>query len=258
MPNDGYRVLVRYLLVGRAERSMKPTIEDFRRKLPRATWSIGKRRGKPRYLSLHYNGPPVQNRTPAGERAQLIFDAEYHMGPYLSADGLQYHAAGLSDGTLLQCRDWESILWHCGHKTGNAQSLAYHLPLGGNQDATPVQWESTILFFEWAMAEWDIPRQNVRGHWEWNGSACPGPHLKRRLLAWREDLTGRYEVIDPTGANVRQAPTTTATIATVYPYKHQFSVDSIKTGQVLGGDNIWLHSVDGLGFIHRSTVRKLS
>ncbi|WP_054537109.1 peptidoglycan recognition protein family protein [Herpetosiphon geysericola] len=237
---------------------MALVIQDFRASLPRATWSIGTRIGKPWYVTLHYNGPMVKNRTPAGERAQLIFDAEYHMGPYLNADGLQYHGAGLSDGAVLQCRSWDDILWHCGHRLGNAQSLAYHLPLGGNQDATDAQWTSAIAFFEWSMAMWGIPRSNVRGHWEWNGSACPGPHLKRRLLAWRNNRLGRYEVITSDGANVRQAPTTAAKIAVVYPRGHQFDVDSITRGQTIAGQNEWLHSADGRGFVHPTTVRKVT
>lgn len=232
---------------------------DYRHKLPRANWSIGWRVGGPTSITLHYNGPPVI-RDPYD---QLVIDAQYHIGPYLRADGLQYHICVMPDGAILQTRDLNAKLWHCANQHGNNSSLAIHLPIGGAQQPSDAQWNSTEAVFEWAMARWGIQQSQVYGHFEWprlDGRAqsdCPGPHLKRRLLAWREDLTGRYEVIDPTGANVRQAPTTASGIATVYPKGYWFYADSISRGQVIGNDTVWLHSADGQGFVHRSVVRKV-
>lgn len=231
---------------------------DYRQKLPRANWSIGWRVGDPTSATLHYNGPPVY-RDPYD---QLVIDAQYHIGPYLRADGLQYHLAIMPNGEVLQCRDLNAVLWHCANTNGNKQSMSVHIPIGGNQQPTAAQWQSTVELFDWMRDRWGIGRDRVYGHFEWPRSDgkpqsdCPGPHLKRRLIAWRDDLTGRYEVVTDS-ANVRQAPTTNAPIATVYAKGHQFNADSIKTGQMIGGDTIWLHSADGLGFVHRSTVRKV-
>lgn len=238
---------------------MSIVLIDYRANLPRASWSIGTRRGNPTSATLHYNGPPVY-RNPYD---QLVIDAQYHLGPYLQADGLQYHLAIMPNGEVLQCRDLDAVLWHCANQHGNKYSMSVHIPIGGNQQPTEPQWQSAIEVFAWMHERWNIARNRIYGHYEWPRSdgkpqsACPGPHLKRRLIAWRDDLTGFYEVITAT-ANVRQAPTTNASIAAVYPQGHWFEADSIKTGQVIGGDGVWLHSADGRGFVHRSVVRKVA
>lgn len=167
-----------------------PIIHDIRHTLPRATWSIGTRRAPPRYLTLHYNGPLVAERSPRGELRQLTADARYQMRPGglgspKGGDGLQYHYAVGADGTIYQCRDEAATLWHCAHATGNQWSLSIHLPLGGEQDATDEQWASTLALFTWLCARCMIPTGRVRGHQEWSGSQCPGPHLMPRLRTWR-------------------------------------------------------------------------
>lgn len=177
-------------------------IVDIRAQLPRAKWSIG--RSAPKTSStLHYNGPAVKGRGDRdAERTQLTSDAYWHMGAYLEADGLQYHFAIDSFGTIYQCRDLDAILWHCANFDGNKDSWSVHLMLGGDQNATDAQWQSATNLFDALQTEGNFGRDATFGHQEWkkyrkvNGalieipnSECPGPLLMNRLKAWRTAAT---------------------------------------------------------------------
>lgn len=234
-------------------------ILDLRGSLERTSWSIGRRNGPPTSITLHYNGPPVARRTRDGEIAQLKFDAGFHIGPYLNADGLQYHFAVLSDGTIAQARDLEAILWHCGHQVGNTTSIAVHLPLGGAQDATPPQWEATTRLFDALIVRFGLAgRQSVKGHQEWKDTECPGQPLMARLRTWREQLPQprRFQIVHDE-ANVREGPGVQYRIVLVMQPGEQLDADAIVTGQAIGGNAHWAHRADGVGFVHMSLLEPL-
>lgn len=249
------------------------TMVDLRARLPRASWNIGKRQTAPLSLTLHYNGPPVADRSRAGELAQLVADARWQMRPgwggsWRGGDGLQYHFAVLSDGTIGQTRDLAAELWHCANETGNESSLAIHLPLGGAQDATAAQWAAFCALADALIVDFDLggrSRRAVLGHREWprlDGkpqSACPGPVLMRRLDVWRVGNPGelRYRVragID--FAAVREAPRVRAPIALQGTAK-------LGPGTVVLTDELrlgWVHlsrenpAGGALGFVHVSCL----
>ncbi len=239
-------------------------IRDLRGVLPRANWSIGWRPSRPTSVTLHYNGPPVANRTPDGEVAQLIADALYQMrrgwaGVPSGADGLQYHFAVLTDGQICQCRDLASILWHCGNGTGNVFSMAVHLPLGGMQDATAPQWAATQRLFDALLGEYSInSRSRVYGHQEWSATSCPGPNLMNRLFLYRAGKIpqgeSQYFQVVYDELNVRQGPGLGYPIADVMPPGAIFRASAIVQGQTIGGDNRWAHRADGMGFGHMSLL----
>ena len=240
-----------------------PLIRDIQAMLPRANWDIGTRTGAPRYTTLHYNGPAVRLRgSQKAELNQLKIDARYHMRPGAlgsakGGDGLQYHFAVLSDGTIYQTRALDSILWHCGHKTGNSWSLSVQLPLGGNQDATDSQWAATTLLFDWLRREFAIPTDRILGHCEWGTKPdCPGPSLLPRLVRWRKAAastplhrgfaiaraTAIYEGPSPRYPVALRGQATLAPAAAV-------EVDAIVIGTFEAGDSRWLHLKNGVGFI---------
>ena len=239
-----------------------PTIHDIQATMPRAAWSIGLRHAAPRYLTLHYNGPPVASRgNVQGELAQLQADARYQMRPgalgsATGGDGLQYHVVVLSDGGIYQTRDLDATLWHCGHVQGNRWSLAIHLPLGGTQDATAAQWAGLTQLFDWLRQTYAIPVTRILGHKEWGTSVCPGPTLMRRLISWRTaapatalartltlaTATPIYEGPAPTFPIALRGAATLAVGATV-------PVDAIVTGPLTATDQRWLHLANGVGFI---------
>jgi hypothetical protein len=246
-----------------------PQIRDISDLLARADWSIGRRPGPPRYVTLHYNGPRVRNRTPKGEMEQLIFDAKFHMKPGSlnspkGGDGLQYHYAVISDGTIYQCRPEEDVLWHCGNTVGNQWSLSIHLPLGGQQDATDAQWASTLTLFRWLASRHVIPVQRILGHKEWKNTECPGPFLFPRLLRWRDvepatPISRQYEaaadvgIYEGPGLNFPIALQSTA----VLKRADLFTADAVLVGQRYNGDVRWLHRADGVGFVPWAVVRQI-
>ena len=56
-------------------------------------------------------------------------------------------------------------------------------------------------------------------------------------------------------ANVRQGPSRTLGIATVYPKDTRVLIQGIKRGEMIGNNNRWCHLANELGFIHNSIVK---
>lgn len=242
---------------------------DLRADLPRATWSIG-RQARKTSATLHYNGPAV---AAAGDRAaeiqQLVADARYHMrpnafGPGAAGDGIQYHFAILSDGTICQLRDLDAVLWHCANSAGNTGSIAIHLPLGVGQTPASIQWRRTTELFTALGVDYGYSaRQQTRGHTEWPkfdgqgrqvpNSACPGDILMGLLRQWRTRAVYRVRAAD--GLNVRQGPSSDFPRAIidgqprVYPFGHVFDIDKIVEGEAVRGDPRWGHLSNGEGFV---------
>lgn len=244
------------------------SIRDIRAELPTSSPRRPGRRKLPvQSVTLHYNGPPVSAfGNPAAEQRHIVkVDAPNHQ-QRLAADSLQYHYCVLSDGAILLTRDPNLTAWHCGVTEGNETSLAVHLPLGGLQDATLVQWAATCRLFEALIAEHKLAgRQVVRGHREWKDTLCPGPNLTRRLEAWRADgrpAGGLYRIrADVAAANVREGPGTAFPVALggraqMWP-GDVLDADAVTEGEAVGGDSRWLHRRDGLGFVHYSLVEGL-
>lgn len=133
-----------------------------------------------RGLVVHYSGPPVRNR--ADTLAVLRAEARYHvdkdwsgMGePTLRGDGLMYHVAIGDDGTRYLCRDLEAMLWHCGETEWNRRALSVHVPIGGDQRATPAQLAALREIAEGWREFTGEGRESVRGHQELSPTACPG------------------------------------------------------------------------------------
>jgi len=175
---------------------------DIRHLLPRAAWSIGTREATTS-ATWHYNGPEVPQAHQSGDGliAQLIADTKWQMrkgwgGTKNGADGLMYHLAIAADGTIYQTRDIDALLWHCAHADGNAHGLAFHFPLGGHQEPTPLQLASAFRVSDAARAHFDLPFSRIVGHLEWkHATACPGVSLMQHLAAYR---AGRVPQITPT------------------------------------------------------------
>jgi hypothetical protein len=168
-------------------------IEDIRNRLPLAGWRIGSQPNKTS-VTLHYNGPSChQSGNLAGWIQHMRDIAHYHKDvtntwKSWQADGICYHYAVLPDGAVLQLRDDDAVLWHCGDTVGNAHSIAVHFPLGGNQQPTTTQWAACEALCDGLIARYRMEGRNVvQGHFEWSKSACPGPHLKRRLRQYRDE-----------------------------------------------------------------------
>lgn len=236
---------------------------DYRSKMARAKWSIGIR-PRTRYFTIHYNGPAVAGfGNEAREIAQLQFDATYHMRPGAlgavnGGDGIQYHGATLSTGKNLQLRDWNAMLWHCGNYVGNSESIAWHIPIGGFQNATLVQLNNLFnIVIPAFMREYNIEYVNIKGHKEWKPTDCPGT-LYREILNWRTDHAQPRLLYYKTLANVyvRESPEIQLNKANVALHGTAlitkdtiFTVDKLIEGVPYDNVKTYVHRADGLGFM---------
>lgn len=246
-------------------------IENVTRQLPRRDWVIGRRSGKPTSATIHYEGSKAMPVDPVKERRLLANDAAYHIQKNWGSDprkpvygnGLMYHFNVLSDGSILQSRELDEVLWHCGNKTGNANSIAIHLPIGGAQQPTRDQLNAL-----WALCDGLIEKYNwagrhhIFGHCEWpraNGPArlsriyrplagqslCPGRVVHTLLSAYRESSSAArlLRVVVPLGdfLNIREAPTAASAV-----------LGKIANGArvyVVDGRAGWLKLADAPGYI---------
>lgn len=222
------------------------------------------RRGPVTGATLHYNGPSLPFAgDPQREINHIInVDVPNHQAR-IGADSLMYHFVILSDGAIYQTRNLELIAWHAAHQIPNESHLAIHLPLGGTQDTKARQWERTVQLLEALADTYRFPRSAVRGHKEWSATACPGPRLMPRLIAWREDRPapdgGFFRIRrDVAQANVRQGPGTRFPIAldgkaVMWP-GDTLDADAVVVGDVVGSEPRWAHRRDGVGFVHWSLL----
>jgi hypothetical protein len=148
-----------------------------------------------RGVVIHYSGPPVANR--ADTLAVLRAEARYHVDkdwagpgdPTVRGDGLMYHVAISDDGTAYLCRDLEAVLWHCGSWPENALALSVHVPIGGEQRATPAQLATLQrVVDQWRTATGTL-RAEVRGHQELQPTSCPGTLMDDFVRPYRTERT---------------------------------------------------------------------
>lgn len=237
-----------------------PNIKDLRTSLPHTNWRIGWRDATTS-ITWHYNGPPVpaERQRGRGLMAQLRADAIYQMRPgwggtIAGADGLMYHFAIASDGTIYQTRDLDALLWHCAHADGNGHGLALHLPLGGDQVPTDPQLDSLYRLTDALRKRYAIPVARVFGHQEWkHATLCPGPVLMHALRLYRGGVKAiaiptsidpalrRWRVRDGITANVRQGPGTSYPVAGRLKAGTVVYVDVTKQGETVEGDTEWVH-----------------
>lgn len=246
-------------------------IIDWSTRLPNKGWIIGNR-SLTNAITIHYNGPAVSTTKQSGEGLfnQLVIDANYQMQPggVGSPDGaphIMYHYAVAADGQIYKLCNPLEILWHSGDSDGNAHSLAVHLPLGGSQDATKAQWDSTVKIINALRTDWKITdTSRIKGHKEWpqSSTACPGTLILPRIVSYRygETHTGGVGKIrtDVALANIREGPSTAFPVAlggkaVMYP-GDTLVYDVIIQGQSIGGDDRWFHRTDQLGFVSGTLV----
>lgn len=231
------------------------------RDLKFAQWRIGKRRTPAKYITVHYNGPPVRAAgNPHGERDQLRFDATYHMRPdVLNADGIQYHVAVLGNGERVLLRPLDDKLYHCGNQRGNEYSIALHIPIGNGQTPTHPQLQSLRLLIDTLRAEYNIHVMNVKPHWEWKATQCPGLPLASFIGSYRAALmhgTPFALFATTTNANVRIRPDVKSPVGYTLPANTTFGVRRVvEDGVPYNGNAAYVELSDGSGYIHLSIVK---
>ncbi len=172
---------------------------DIRDKLQRRADGGPNRRvalGDKRGVVVHYSGPPVDLSRPVLDVLQS--EALYHVrkvwawtydGKPLYGDGLMYHLSIGPAGEKLLCRDFERVLWHCGAWPENADALAVHVPIGGDQHATAAQRRALAEVCDQWIAAGHGGRADVKGHQELSPTSCPGTLMGDFVYQYREGVT---------------------------------------------------------------------
>lgn len=259
-------------------------VRDIRSLLYKPEWNWKTRPGRPKYITLHWNGPEVNNSTYATELRQLQGDARWHTRPGAFAvaeggDGVMYHFAVTAQGFTLALRNIEAVLWHCGNSEGNLWSVSVQLPLGKRkngteQQATTAQWAATVALCDALIDLYVMPggRQAVRGHMEWKRTDCPGQSMMTKIRAYRAGEHAEVAQITYWQAKeriswdandnfmaVRQAPRADAPAAVdrngnpirIQP-NEQIEVGAIVADERKPASKVWLWLANGAGFTHIS------
>lgn len=226
-------------------------------------YSRKERPGAPRGVVFHYNGPALPFAgNPERELAFIInVDVPNHQ-QRIGADSLMYHYVVLGNGDVYQTRDEDLIAWHAAAIIANTYHLGVHFPIGGSQDVTPEQWRAGIGLFEYLSWKYGFGKDALTGHREWSKTACPGPHIMRRIREYRGQPAVKpepYSLWEATEVcNVRQAPRRTFLDGRPVPIVRKIKAgerllaDLVKTDgdvEIIGGDRRWLHLADGSGFV---------
>lgn len=158
---------------------------------PNARVSLASKHG----MIVHYSGPPVDLALPVLQVLQG--EAVYHTskvwgwsysGKPLYGDGLMYHLAIGPAGEVLLCRDFERVLWHCDAWPENADALAVHLPIGGDQRATAAQLDALARVADEWLAAGHGTRADIKGHQEITPTSCPGTLMEDFVYPYRNGV----------------------------------------------------------------------
>lgn len=168
-------------------------------------------RGVECWITLHYSGVLFGNRSRVREEQRILVEAAYHLRrswsrpgqPPLYGSRYQYDFVVLSDGTIVRCQPDRAVLWHCGNRTGNAQSWSVHVLTGPGQPLTAEQRASLYALFDALRIDAALPRNAVVAHCEWprgdgpprvsdiyrrqpGQSVCPGAVVFADLVRYRK------------------------------------------------------------------------
>lgn len=152
---------------------------DMRLRIPQKITSI----------TLHHEGSPkpllpgddpvqqLRNLQSWGERDRNWWDVPYH---YLID----------LDGNVYEGRDW-----HYMGETNTTYDPSGHLLITviGNynlQEPTPAELDAIADIMAWAVKEFDVPLDSIKGHYQYAETGCPGKNLRKYL----EDGTFRRMV----------------------------------------------------------------
>lgn len=269
-------------------------VRDIRRLLYRAGWSIGTRKATEN-ITIHWNGPAVDNSSYAAELRQMQGDARWHTRPGAfdvasGGDGIMYHFAVTAQGFILAMRDIEASLWHAGWAAANLRGISIQLPIGRyqtglnkgkEQRTTAIQWARTVELCDALIDLYKMPggRSAVKGHREWkNGTDCPGQQVLKQIADYRNGSAAaaapsitRWQALAELSKNpadnfmaVREAPRKDAKPATDKDGNEIRISPSeiIEVGAVVVDDTkptskTWLWLANGAGFTHISGYRPL-
>lgn len=216
-----------------------------------------KKRSTTRYSVIHWAGDPVprnENGAYIGDIATLQSYARWHVQHH-GWDGLSYHYAIGRSGLEYQCRNWNTELYHAGHKTFNEEAFSVLVVTGDGDTITQEMYASLYR----RLVAIGIDRRFWLGHQEApRTTACPGAYLMRWLNSKRNEV--RQQVANVRvlyNANIRDEPSVlSANVGSMLA--GQTIVNGVwRLGKPVGGDSLWLE-IAGDRYIHASALNTSS
>lgn len=142
-----------------------------------------------RRIVVHFNGPSMDRRR--GDLELMRGVADYHLQrnwgtgfPPVRGNGCMYHFMIARDGLPHLTRTAEMWSWHATASWANRRAIAVFLPLGGDQEMSRDQSAGLERFCDAWLAARGGDRGDVYGHGDVFSTECPGPALRRWLLAY--------------------------------------------------------------------------
>jgi N-acetylmuramoyl-L-alanine amidase len=204
--------------------------------------------------------------------------------------GSSYDFLIARDGTIFQYVDYDAYTsWHAGDSACTIDGRTYTdwsvnenfigIELDGPNDGTPcttAQIDAAALL---AILLWEDLGINLTGPYDVTHKQVATPagrksdprgatigqiltraHEFASMPAMDEPYVAWWRVITMDGANVREAPTRASPIAlngsAVVPYGNTFQSDTVNYGEPIGGDPVWIHAANKIGFVHRSCLQR--
>lgn len=175
------------------------------------------------------------------------------------------------EGRITQILDpCRYIAWHTGNVRASKYTNSY--AIGIEMHNTPAEGHCTTLqlsALDWLvrklLTEYVIDPLLVETHRyvavPVGRKIDPSGFPNSAFYAWRKTLTyTKYQVINPRGINIRQAPNINAPIAGILAYNEVFFSDGInidENNQYINGVNTWAHMSNHFGFVHMSNLKKV-
>ncbi|MBR9988593.1 MAG: N-acetylmuramoyl-L-alanine amidase, partial [Gemmatimonadetes bacterium] len=143
------------------------------------------------HVTLHHTGSPEPLR-PGEDPVQKLRGLQAWGARDRNWWDVPYHFLIDLEGRVYEGRDWRYM-----GETNTAYDPAGHFLISviGNyerQEATEAQVEAIAELMAWAVTRFDLPLEQIGGHYDYADTTCPGEHLKRYL----EDGTFRRLVVE--------------------------------------------------------------
>ena len=123
--------------------------------------------GEPEFLTVHYDS--IDRPTTCGEIDR------YHRDSCKWESGIAYHYVVMGD-KIYKCRDEHQIGTHV--KNGNSKNIGICVHGDFNKTRPTLRQQILlIVLINKLCLQYKIPKQNIKGHRDWNNTICPGKNF---------------------------------------------------------------------------------
>jgi hypothetical protein len=131
-------------------------------------------------ITLHHEGS-AKPLLPGDDPVRLLRNLQSWSASDRNWWDVPYHYLLDLDGNIYEGRDW-----HYMGETNTTYDPSGHFLISviGNynlQEPTPKQLDAIANLMAWAVAEFDVPLDSIKGHYQYADTGCPGKNLRKYL-----------------------------------------------------------------------------